>query len=385
MSYAKAHRTGYDTTTQKAKAKRVTQPVSRLRRLDETRKRRKRNTKRQTAVSTGGDVANAFLKTAFKPRLQEYDFMQRQDSALVEQDFFRAIGDLSEQLKIDCKPYPDLPYPYNIASSISDLQRELKLAGDDGRNVRLIEHDGRLFFANQEFYGTGGTLMYIPVIPLYRLSRMPGRKAVAELLLSVFAYLYQSADIPYYRDQNTFMYWQYQSAEEMSVNEDEEIEQDFIDEFKKNHIIGDVMKRKIANAVNLERFGERVERFESRDYFERICYDVAKEFHGLFKQYPGMRFNHRTAINRYWDDEESAIGIAQYVSFIPTLESDLTEYILEGINCELMEYSAVEEPVRYIPFDNREITGNDFAFEMALFLQIEKLIELVLTIENLES
>lgn len=386
MSYAETYCAGYDTATQKRKAKGVAQPVGRLRGLDETHKRRKRNTKRQTAVCSGGNVTDVILKTVFKPRLQEYGFMQQQDSAVVEQDFYGALSDLSERLNIDCsKPDPGLPYPYNIAKSLTELQRLLKSTGDEWRNVRLVEHEGRLFFANQEFYGTGGTLIYIPVIPLYRLLRMPGHKKVAELLLSVFAYLYQSADIPYYRDQSTYLYWQYESAEEMLLNEEEEIEQVFLDEIKASRVIGDIMKRKIGSAENLKRFGERVKRFKARDYFERICFDIATEFYGLFEQYPGMPFTRRTGINRYWDDEEPGIMMEQYISFIPSLEADLTEYILDGINCDLQEHSAVQEPMRYIPFDNREIAGNDLEFESVLLLQTVKLIELLLTIEKLES
>lgn len=385
MSYAETYRAGYDTATRKRKAKRVVQPVGQLRGLDETNKRRKRNTKRQTAVCSRGNVTDAILKTVFKPRLQEYGFMQQQGSAVVEKDFYGALGDLSERLKIDCKPYSELPYPYNIAESLSDLERQLKSTGDGRRNVRLVEHDGRLFFANQEFYGTGSTLLYIPVIPLYRLSRMQGRKKVAELLLSVFAYLYQSAGIPYYRNQSTYLYWQYESAEEAIFNEGEQVEQVFLDELEASRVIGDLMKRKITNAENLERFGERLERFECRDYFERICFDIAKEIYGLSEQYPGLQFNRRTAINRYWDDEESGIMMNQYVSFVPTLDGDLADYVFDGINYDLQEYSAVEEPVRYIPFNSREIAGNDFEFEMGLLLQTEKLIELLVTIENLES
>ncbi|MBX2948069.1 MAG: hypothetical protein KF704_02230 [Crocinitomicaceae bacterium] len=386
MSYAETYRAGYDTATRKRKAKRVAQPVGRLRRLDEAHKRRKRNTKRQAEVCSGGNVTDAILKTVFKPRLQEYGFMQQQGSAVVEKDFYASHGDLSERLNIDCSnPNPDFPYPYNIAKSLSELQHQLRSTGDGWRNVRLVEHDGRLFFANQEFYGTGSTLLYIPVIPLYRLSRMQGRKKVAELLLSVFAYLYQSAGIPYYRDQSTYLYWQYESAEEAIFNEGEQVEQVFLDELEASRVIGDIMKRKITNAENLTRFGERLERFEGRDYFERICFDIAKEIYGLSEQSPGLQFNRRTAINRYWDDEESGIMMNQYVSFVPTLDGDLADYVFDGINYDLQEYSAVEEPVRYIPFDNREIAGNDFAFEMVLLLQTNKLIELLVTIKNLES
>lgn len=91
----------------------------------------------------------------------------------------------------------------------------------------------------QERYNTGATLYYIPVIPLYQMLRNKNRKKTGLLLLSVCTYLYRIADIPYYRQEDSYLYWIYEMLTEW-LEQDEEVDDNHISKksFKKLRSLG---------------------------------------------------------------------------------------------------------------------------------------------------
>jgi hypothetical protein len=87
-----------------------------------------------------------------------------------------------------------LGYPYNIALALDDIQKQLKNKVRDWEEIRLIEEKGKTYFTSEERYNTGAILYYIPIVPLYRLSKNPKRKQAVQLLQSVCSYLYHIAN-----------------------------------------------------------------------------------------------------------------------------------------------------------------------------------------------
>ena len=79
----------------------------------------------------------------------------------------------------------------------------------------------------QERYNTGAMLYYIPVIPLYQMLRNKRRNKTGLLLLSVCTYLYRIADIPYYRQEGSYLYWIYEMLTEW-LEQDEEVDDNHI-------------------------------------------------------------------------------------------------------------------------------------------------------------
>ena len=71
MNYAQTYHIGDNQPTRTKTTKAVVSTVERVRQLDAKTKGRKRNSERQTEVSTNRNVANGFLRTSFLPKLRE--------------------------------------------------------------------------------------------------------------------------------------------------------------------------------------------------------------------------------------------------------------------------------------------------------------------------
>ncbi|PMX76362.1 hypothetical protein C1Y21_34515, partial [Pseudomonas sp. MPR-R2A3] len=81
-----------------------------------------------------------------------------------------------------------------------------KQTGSNWDSLQLVQDRMKTFFISEERYQTGSTLYYIPVMPLFEMLHDPKRKRTAHLLVSVCSYLYHIADIPYYRQENSYLY-----------------------------------------------------------------------------------------------------------------------------------------------------------------------------------
>lgn len=112
------------------------------------------------------------------------------------------------------------PYPYNMALAMSDMQEKLKQKVLDWEEIRLVQDSKKTYFVSEERYNTGSTLFYIPVASLYRMLHDRNRKKTAHLLLSVSAYLYHIADVPYYRQEASYLYWMYEMLNDWVEQDD---------------------------------------------------------------------------------------------------------------------------------------------------------------------
>ncbi|MCH5685262.1 hypothetical protein LWM68_14010 [Niabella sp. W65] len=256
MTYATTYHIGYDTHTQRAKAKTVAPPVERIYQLDESPKGRRRNTKGQTAVCTDNHVANGFLRTSFLPKLNETETVQAcRKSAKTERDFYKSLSRLAGHYCIEPMPTQSYGYPYNIALALWDTQEQLSKKVRDWEEIKLLQDSRKTYLTSEERYNTGSTLFYIPVVPLYRMLRDPKRKHTAQLLLSVCTYLYHVVDIPYYRQENSFLYWQYEMLKEWVVSDEYTDEMSsYLSELEQAEWIGDRMEQKIFHRANLTFF-----------------------------------------------------------------------------------------------------------------------------------
>src|SRR5690606_40118408 len=120
-----------------------------------------------------------------------------------------------------------------------------------------------------ERYNTGTTLYYIPVVPLFQMLNDPKRKKSAQLLISVCSYLYHIADVPYYRQEDSYLYWMYEMHKDWVEQDDETEETEMYNrEFTKAELIGDSIEQKLFNRINLKVFQQRLNAFKSLDTFD---------------------------------------------------------------------------------------------------------------------
>ena len=381
MTYATTHHGGYDTPAQRAKTKTIASSVKRVHNLDATYKGRQRNPKGQTAVRTDTHVADGFLRTSFLPKLAEMETVQAcKKTAKMERDFYQSLSLLAEHYQIQPMQTQTYGYPYNMALALWNLEEQLKSKVKDWEEIKLIQQNKKTFLTSEERYNTGATLYYIPVVPLYRLLKQKKRKLNAQLLLSVCSYLYHGVDIPYYRQENSFLHWQYEMLKEW-LTDDDESEEAFIFkiEFDQADWIGDRMEKKIFNPANLTHFKERLNCFKCKDVLDLDCLKLAQETFALLEQYPNENVfrNARPNEEAEIDDRENRVTMDTYVSFYADGKGWLHQHLIQCVNSELQEYGEIEEPCILKRFDGSNITENNLDFENRLFALLEELIDLL--------
>jgi hypothetical protein len=382
MNYATDNHMGNSETARAKKTKTASRTARRVYSLDAETQGRQRGAERQTKVSACGDATDSFLKVSFLPRLQENKTVQAcQDISKMESDFYSSLDSLAEHYHIVPMPTRHFEYPLNMALAVWDLEEKLKKTVGNFSELRLLQDSHRTYLLSEEKYSTGTTLYYIPIEPIYQMLKDPKYKNNAQLLLSVCSYLYHSADVPYFRQQGSYLYWLYEMHRDWTEqDEDREENERYVREFDKAELIGDCIERKIFNHINLEVFEERLKGFKSRDDFDKQCLDIGKKAFALFTDYPNESIFRNAPTHDEEEDEDTeseSIGLEKYISFISDTKGWLYESIEESINNEFNEYGAMDEPTIIKCFDGNEITQNSLDFESRLFALLDDMCALL--------
>lgn len=385
MNYATKYRIGNGQNPTAKTTEATAQTVGRIRRVDETPQRCRRNQKRPKEVSSYSDASHAFLKCSFLPKLKEDETIPTcKKSKRLERDFYQSLSNLAEHYKINPMLSYQFEYPYNIALAIDDVQIQLKKKIKDWEEIGLIEDKGKVYFTSEERYNTGATLYYIPILPLYRLSKISKNKKAYQLLLSVYSYLYHTVDIPYYRQEESYLFWMYDMFEQWAT-EDEETEDSLslLAELKQAELIGDFIEMKIYNHQNLHYFETRLQQFKPLNDFEIKCLKISKAAFLLMTEFPHSNiFTHAktNSITDYDDEDEeteNVVTMDKYVSFCADATGSLFDNLFQSVNNELQEYGQMEEPVITKHFNGSDINQNTLEFENQIFDLITELIDLM--------
>lgn len=381
MDYAQTYRIGGHHSARKKATTAIVPTVERVRPLDAKNQGCRRNSERQAEIRTNSNVANGFLKTSFLPKLKESKTVQPcKRTAKMERDFYKSLSQLAEHYKIEPMQTNQFEYPYNMALALYDIEEKLKQRVLNWGEIRLVQEGRKTYFINEEEYDTGATLYYVPIEPLYLMLHDHKRKRNAQLLMSVCSYLYHIVDIPYFRQEDSYLYWMYEMHKDWVGQDDETEETEVYNrEFRKVEWIGDLMERKLLNRTNLQVFGQRLNTFKSRDTFDQNCCQVAQKTFDLYTEYPQASIFRNAPFPQEnpYDDEYGAIEMEKYISFIADTEGWLYDSIANSINSELNEYGEMQEPNICKCFDGREITGGNFDFEHRLFALLHDICDLL--------
>lgn len=383
MDYAQTYHIGNNKTARTKPTKAVVQTAQRVRPMDAKTQRCGRGSKRQTQVSTGGNVANGFLKTSFLPRLKETQTLQPcTETVKTERDFYQSLSKLAGHYNIEPMQTNQFEYPYNVALAIWDMEEKLKQSVLNWQEIRLVQDSKKTYFISEEKYNTGTTLYYIPIEPLYQMLHDPKRKRNAQLLISVCSYLYHIADIPYFRQENSYLYWMYEMHKEWVEQDDETDEtQAYKVEFEKAEFIGDCIEQKIFNPMSLQVFGQRLDTFKRSDAFDNECWLTASNAFALFTEYPNAGIFRNAPMQEQDPDNEDCdnetIGMEKYISFISHTKGWLYENLAESINNEFNEYAEMQEPTVCKRFDKKEVTKSTLDFENGLFALLDDMCSLL--------
>ena len=370
---------GKNKPSRRKRTAKTTLAVGRLRKVASKTQNSERNKKRQTEIRTDSNASNGFLKCCFLPKQEEIPTVQDCKERLkTERDFYQSLSNFSRQYNIELMQTKDFGFPYNIALAMWDLEKKVEQVNEDWNSFKFIRNNRKILFAKMERYYTRTLLYYVPIVPLFQMLKNPKHKQNAQLLLSVCSYLYHIVDVPYYRQQNSYLYWIYEMHEDW-IEQGDEAEED-IQEFRREFIIsktiGDKIEQKLYNRKNLEMFEQRLNHFESHTDFDRNCYKVASDAFALYTEYPKtsiFRNQPTPDKNPYFDDENKSIGMEMYISFVADTKGNLYNNIEESINAEFNEYGSVEEPTVYTPINETAIIKADFDFENRLFTLMDDL------------
>src|SRR5690606_23598812 len=141
-----------------------------------------------------------------------------------ERDFYKSLSRLAEHYSIEPMQTQDFEFPYNVVLSMWDMETKVKRTNINWDSFKLVQDSKKTFFVSEERYNVGTILYYIPIAPLFKMLKDPKRKKTAQLLLSVCSYLYHIADVPYYRQEDSYLYWLYETHKDW-VEQDEETDE----------------------------------------------------------------------------------------------------------------------------------------------------------------
>ena len=369
MNYATQHHIGNYQHTRTETTTAIAPTVGRVRQLATKTKGRKPSAERQAEIRTNSNATNGILKCTFLPKLKTAPSVQACQKT--ERDFYKSLSKLAKHYRIEPMQTNSFKFPYNITLAMWDMENKVKRTNSNWDGFRLVKDSRKTYFIGEERYNTGTTLYYIPVVPLFKMLKDPKRKKTAQLLLSVCSYLYHIAQIQYYRQEESYLYWLYEMMNDW-VEQDEETEEteSYKSELRNAEYIGDRIEQKLFNRTNLKVFEQRLNRFKSVDMFDKECWQVACNAFALCTEYPNTTiFSNATLPEKdpYDNDENEIIGMEKYISFIADTKGWLYESLSDTINNEFNEYGAMEEPTISKRFDGSEIPTANLDFENRLF------------------
>ena len=369
MNYATQNHIGDNQPTRTEKTTATAPTVGRFRRVDAKTKRCQRNTERPTEIRTDSNATNGILKCTFLPKLKEQKTVQACQK--MERDFYQSLSKLAEHFSIEPMQSKDYVIPYNIALAMWDLETKLKQSVTNWDSLHLVQDSTGSFLTSKELYDTGTTLYYIPVIPLFKMLNDRKRKRNAQLLISVCTYLYHIADIPYYRQEETYLYWLYEMMNDWVEYDDKtEENENYKRELIQAKSIGDRIEQKLFNRTNLKVFKQRLNTFIIKNSFDLECYNIANRAFRLFSDYPNRSIFQNGPLflgNPNDDYDNETIGMEKYISFVADTKGWLYESLTDCINNEFNEYGAIEEPTICKHLNEKDIATDNLDFESRLF------------------
>lgn len=334
----------------------------------------------QTPVCPGRPVTNGFLKRPVPPLYTcEANGLPRQQVA--EKAIGRAFKEIAAKYGIDPGSLDRTAYPYNVLTAFDRLTHALQYERPEADFYIVSTEENGIALLERETVPNNNTLYYIPVAPLYRSLKVRPKCKGLQVLLSVFAYLYHVAEIPYYCDPSSYLNWQYEMIAEWMENDPDAFEEGYyqrrIADLKMAAYIGEQIARKIHNPCHLEWFERRVNGFVPQSHWDSEVQEIGRQALHLYQQYPNATLTSNVAESEDDYDNET-IEIGQYVSFIHDFEGSLYDEIFQMVNDDFGNRGTLQEPTCEMVYG---IAGNkegSLDFERQLFALIDDLTTLLM-------
>ncbi len=339
---------------------------------------RRTGIQQQAKKRSAGLGAHAFLNHRFMPF---WGVAGRNYKAL-EKEFFASFNHLLTLYNMPAPFLDGLVFPQNVAEAYEHLCSQFKKLDEDIECIIMQDEQHRATLTTIKKYDTGQTLYYIPVNPLWQIIQCAEQQPLAELLLSVFAYLYQVAQIPFFRNIDSYLMSQYDYIGDWINEEEVDVEQDYKDRQNRELALlagaGDRILAIIRQPSELELLESRIEAYRKWEHLDLETESLACEILKLYREYPerGIFDNIHPAL--CGNDEDNWIRADQYISFFWSGRDSLYDMLFEMVNNELQEYGISEEPAVVQVFDRPQSQPlNDLNYEKQLFELLDQLCDIL--------
>jgi hypothetical protein len=298
----------------------------------------------------------------------------------VEAEFFRSLAGLCTTYEI---PEPDvsaIDFPQNVTTAYMQIKESLTLKDKNADCIIIKDESHSATLAVLKRFDTGMCLYYIPVRPLWNLAQTARWQPLAQMLLSVYAYLYQIAKLPYYTENDSYLFGEYDMLQQWidEADDEEEEERQYRDEQTEqmellNHA-GNRLVTLIRDNNYLLHWEANIKAYRQSGDWDLETESIADQFLTLFKEYP-----HRTFFDNIHDElvesqETERIRMEQYVSFYWSSNDCFYDMLFDTVNNEFQECGVTDEPIAVQLFDTPQARVlNDLDFEKRLFELIDKL------------
>lgn len=303
------------------------------------------NKKAKNDKRSPGHASYDFLKQSI-PSISHFEGFRRSRSKSVEQAFFLSLKNLFGYYNSDLPKTSTEPFPFNILSAFRQAGKMLE---NKAKSVELIitELDNTFTLATIEELGISYTIYYVPINALDWLHQQKNQKSFA-LLLSVFAYLNQSAGLPLL-GHNDFMLNCYDATSDWVTNGEEEYEQDdwrikmaSLTEIRRKLPL---LEKAVSDPAQFSALNERVSNYIPDSDEEKSLHTIAQKILALHKEFPSKNFFHNIYTGHLEPDTDERGYPDQYFSFFWDDNDWLYQSLMEYVNSDLQERSCFEQPV----------------------------------------
>ncbi|MBD1362581.1 hypothetical protein IDJ77_02055 [Mucilaginibacter sp. ZT4R22] len=306
------------------------------------------------------------------------------DRSATERDFFKSRSYLEKHYGLELTDYRSLPYPYNLLMAEKELHRKLRVK-DKYRHLKIMEQENsEICLTIEETFDEEFCLYYIPVMPIYQLWQNEAYVPCAELLTAVCAYLYAEAGISYYRDEDTYMYCNYEALEEWISDDWGDGEEDEYAHEKSAlenaKIQGDFIQAKMMETGFRQSLDSLIANFNAVSEFEKDCLAVAQTCLKLGQEFPNANLFRHASLQDYEveDYEDNYVGMHEYISFIGSINDNLSERLKSMVNDDFNERARYQEPEITTIFNEAQPAyTNELAYEQRAFGLIDDLCTLL--------
>lgn len=336
---------------------------------------RKGSTAKPLAERATGMHRNGFLNHSFNP-VWGVAFNNWRSA---EQEFFVSLENLCSLYGWIRPDVSGLSFPDNIHEAYKKVVAQQSRAFDlEVKICQDNEHDCCL--ATAKTFDTGYHLYYIPVRAVWKMRDVKDEQCRYQLLITVFAYFYQVAGIPFYNEPGTIE-GNYDTIKSWLDDEDDEQEEPFRkrqgEELKLLKQAGDILQPEIKKPFSLKQLEACLASYQQEEKRDTQLIEVVCELIKLIKDYP-KRVIRETM---YYEDEKGdndTIYWEQYISFYWSGEDCLSETVYQMVNDEFQEMGDQEEPMNLQWFDKpQENACHVFDYEPRLLSLIDRLAEIL--------